>query len=131
MSRVAVKLNASIRIKSLIRTELNRRQLENHYFLRMQIIQIGFTDKKNKDIACDLSCTVDTIMKWRKRWKLKESYLLNFEAGYNKKPVTNKSLLIEIKKILSDEIRSGAPPRLTTIEIIPNKFPFDHIFLYL
>jgi len=48
MSRVAVKLTSSIRIKSLIRTELNRRQLENHYFLRMQIIQIGFTDKKTR-----------------------------------------------------------------------------------
>jgi len=49
--------------------------------------------------------------------EVKRILFIEFEAGYDKKPVTNKSLLIEIKKILSDEIRTGAPPRLTTTEI--------------
>jgi len=117
MTRVAVKLTASIRVKALIIKELNKRQLEKHYSLRMQIIQKGSTDIKNQEISSDLSCSVDTVMKWRKRWKFKESYLLKFEEGYAKEKVTDKSLLIEVKKILSDEIRSGAPARLTVSEI--------------
>lgn len=116
MSRKALEIEISPRVKSLFEKELNRYQLESHFALRMQIVYYSEQGKTNRDIAKMLGCLEKTVRKWRKRWHYSHDALKAFEQGHDKTQVTDKKLMGKAKEILSDMPRAGAPCRITDIE---------------
>lgn len=118
MSRKAVQIEFSPRVKDLIEKELNRHQIENHYAKRMRIIYHSVSGNTNQDVGQIVGCLEKTVRKWRKRWKLNQDILKEFEQGHGKTQVKDKDLMDKIKEILSDSPRSGAPPRITELEIV-------------
>ena len=113
MSRVANTITVSSRLIRILTKEINRRQLEQHYKLRMQIILYSNQGIPNNEIANRLGCDVKTVYKWRSRFGGQQESLLAFEDGHGDKPATDKELLDKLKEILSDAPRPGAPARLT------------------
>lgn len=117
MSRTALPISVSPRAVKILQRTVKQRTLEKHYTERIKIILLGNSGKRNMDIASELNITVDTVMKWRKRWRDKEDTLLKLESGYDGKPVTDNYLLKEYKKVFSDLPRSGSPGHLTEVDI--------------
>ncbi len=119
MSRKAVQIVFSPRIKKLIEKECNKRKIEIHYLRRMQIIYHSVSGKTNQQVGKIVGCLEKTVRKWRKRWKLNEDILKVFEQGHDEEiQVKDKELVDKIKEILSDSPRPGAPPRITNEEIV-------------
>lgn len=116
MSRRALQIKFSQRVKVLIEKELNRHQLENHYARRMKIIYQSVSGQTNQEIGQLVGCLEKTVRKWRKRWKTHQDILKEFEQGPNDIQVKDKELMNKIKEVLSDSPRSGAPPRITDTE---------------
>lgn len=118
MTRVALPVKILPRAKSLLIKELKKRQLAGHFKLRMEIIQQCDAGKRNKDIAIDLNCGLETVRRWRKRWYEQEKYLAALENGCKDEPPASESqLLKKIKSVLSDGQRTGAPCVLTEVEL--------------
>jgi transposase len=116
MSRRAVQIKFSQRVKVLIEKELNRHQLENHYARRMKIIYQSASGQTNQEIGQLVGCLEKTVRKWRKRWKAHQDILKEFEQGHDNTQIKDKELMNKIKEILSDSPRSGAPSRITDTE---------------
>lgn len=118
MSRSALPIKILPRSMSLLGKELNKRQLAGHFKLRMEIIIESHGGKRNKDIASELGCAIETVRRWRKRWHEQEKVLGLLENGYaDELPAKDSRLLDKIKAILSDEKRPGAPCSLKESEV--------------
>ena len=117
MSRKAVQIELSPRIKGLIEKEIKKHQIEMHYLIRMQIIYHADLGTTNQDIGKIIGCLDKTVRKWRNRWKQYQDILEKFEQGVNQKQAKDKELMAKIKEFLSDLPRPGAPPRITEPEI--------------
>ena len=79
---------------------------------RAQIILLSSTLKPNVQISRELSISISTVKKWRKRWLKNEGRLLlvdEKEKGIN--------YVRKILEILSDEQRSGAPCTFTAEQV--------------
>lgn len=116
MSRKAVSILVSDRVKKLLVTEMNKRQLAGHYKKRMDIIHQSSLGFYNQDIGLSLGCSVVTVRKWRSKWHEFQDVILKLERGYDGKQVSDTLLLREIKAILSDAPRSGSSSRLSESE---------------
>lgn len=117
MTRKAVQVRCSQRVKSLISKELQRHQLEKHYFSRMSIVYYSLSGMTNQEVAKENGCLDKTVRKWRGRWKEHQDVLEKFEQGHNTGPASDKELIEKIKEILSDKSRPGSPPRITSGEV--------------
>ena len=113
MPRKAIQINISDRVSDLLKTSMNKHQLEGHYKRRMQIIYQSSLGIDNQDIAMDIGCSVTTVRKWRKRWSAFEETILKLEEGLDNKKVNKIDLLRKIKEILSDAFRSGSPSSIS------------------
>ena len=118
MPRKAVQIEFSPRVRDLIGKELNRHQIENHYAKRMKIIYHSASGNTNQEVGKIVGCLEKTVRKWRGRWKLNQNILNGIEQGHDKTLVKDKELMDKIKEVLSDTPRSGAPPRITDVEIV-------------
>ncbi len=117
MSRAALPIKILPRSKTLLKTELNKRQLPGHFKLRIQII-LASESMQNKDIAIGLGCGLETVRRWRKRWYENRKELGALEYGHAGEPPATKSKLLEkIRAILSDSKRSGAPCIIAESEV--------------
>jgi transposase len=117
MPRIALPIMIFPRAEALIDHELKRRQLPGHFRIRMQIVKMGKSGMQNKEIASALCCGVSSVRRWRKRWKDYYTGLEEYEKGHDNQPVTEKELLDKIKEILTDKKRTGAPCRITEVEV--------------
>lgn len=117
MSRTALPISVSPRAIKILQKAVKQRTLEKHYAERMEIILLSNLKKRNMDIASHLKIVVDTVVKWKKRWRNNEEKLLKLEYSYEGKQVTDNDLLKEYKNILSDFPRSGSPGHLTEVDI--------------
>ena len=131
MPRKAIQINISDRVADLLKTSLNKRQLEGHYKRRMQIIYQSSLGIDNQDIAKDIGCSVTTVRKWRKRWGAFEEVILKLEEGLDNKKANKIDLLRKIKEILSDAYRSGSPSGISDsdkmrLQALACESPKDH-----
>lgn len=117
MSRTASPIFASPMATGILQKEVGKRTLEKHYCQRMQIVLLGNLGKRNMDIVNQLSICVDTVMKWKRRWRDNQENLLKLETSYDGKQVSPNDLLKEYKKVLSDMPRSGSTGHLTEVDI--------------
>ena len=117
MSRTASPISVSPRAAQIIQKAKNQRIFEKHYAERMEIILLGNSGKRNMDIANQLSICVDTVMKWKNRWRDRQGVLLKLESDYDGGQVSDNYLLKEYKKVLSDLPRSGSTGHLTEADI--------------
>jgi transposase len=117
MSRTAFPIFVSPIATGILQKEVGKRTLEKHYCQRMQIILLGNLGERNMEIANQLSICVDTVMKWKRRWRGNQENLLKLETSYDGKQVSHNDLLKEYKKVLSDMPRSGSPGHLTEVDI--------------
>jgi len=117
MSRTALPISVSPRAAQILQKAIKQRTLEKHFAERMEIILLSNSGKRNMDIASQLMIIVDTVMKWKRRWRDNQGNLLKLERSYDGKQVTDNDLLKEYKKILSDLPRSGSPGHLTEADI--------------
>lgn len=118
MGNEAKKISLSTRVYDLITQEINRKQLERHYYERMQIILKSNEGFKNKEIASILGFDVKTIARWRNRWDFSLEESIAFEQGENGKGISDRELLKKIKSLLTDMPRPGHPPKLTVSDIV-------------
>ncbi len=116
MSREAVQIKVSERVKKLLVKELNKHQQESHYRKRMQILYQSSLGEQNQDISLRLNCSVITVRKWRLKWHKLEEELLELEQEYNNEKVSDTALIRRIKLVLSDAPRSGSSSRISESE---------------
>jgi len=79
---------------------------------RARIVVQCASEARNEHIAADEKVTVNTVKKWRGRWLEAATYLAEIETEG-----TAKELEAAIEHILSDQPRSGAPPKFTAEEV--------------
>ncbi len=113
MSRKALQVEITERSLKLIKKELQRHHLEQHYSHRLKIIVFSFQDKQNKDIALQLGCDEKTVGKWRRRFRLQQEALIAYEKSEKLDPVPDRELIGKIKETLSDAARPGGPARIS------------------
>ncbi len=118
MGNEAKKIRLSTRVFDLISQQVNRKQLERHYYERMQIILKSSEGCSNKEIALLLGFNVQKIARWRNRWDFTPEVSISFEQGEDGRGLSDKILLKKIKSILSDMPRPGHPSKLKDSEIV-------------
>ncbi len=117
MSITALPISVSPRAVRILKKAINQRTLGKHYTERMGVIILGNLGKRNMDIVNQLSICVDTVMKWKSRWRASQDVLLKLESQYDGGQVSDGYLLKEYKRVLSDMPRSGSTGHLTDADI--------------
>jgi len=119
MSRIKpTVVKVSERCRNLLRKELKKRQLENHYQFRIQIILLSSEGKTNPEISEQLKTSLPTVRRWRLRWQENASFILGLENDHRASKTIDSILVKEIKSVLSDKHRSGSSSRITDQEKI-------------
>ncbi len=116
MSRQAVQITVSKRVEELLKSSIQKRNIESHYQKRMNIIYQSSLGKENQDIAREMKCSPVTVRKWRKRWKTFDGVIKQTEMELYNKTANKVDLLYKIKEILTDLPRSGSSSRITNSE---------------
>lgn len=93
----------------LVRAHSTSQQL----LFRVRIVQRSALGMTNKDQAAEFGTTLESIHRWRNRWLAGQEKLAAAEA----EDVSDLELERMIVALLSDRVRSGAPPRFTPYEI--------------
>ena len=106
----------SERVLNLLETEINKRQIANHYQLRMQIVILSSQGKTNPEIAEQLNTTLPTVRLWRLRWSENADSILGLEYDHTQKKNNDLSIIRKIKSVLSDSPRSGSSCRIKVEE---------------
>lgn len=112
-SAPAPALDISNRQYSILDKEQNRSTCDRRNYQRIHIIFLASKGIPNKQIALQLSITLNTVKKWRNRWQLAYPKLLAYEKGSDDTGVSDVALLKKMLEILKDQARSGAPCRIT------------------
>jgi len=115
-----IGVKVSERISNLLKIELNKRQLESHYKLRIQIILLCSERKTNPEISEQLTTSLPTVRRWRLRWHENSDLIAGLESNDKEKhgqPINSDLILInEVKLVLSDKYRSGSCCRISDEE---------------
>ena len=118
MGRVAKKISISSRVLGLMQQELNRKNLERQYYLRLQIILKSHQGMANKEIALLLGCNVKTVSHWRACWDFTPDVSDEFEQGEHDKGVSDKALMKHVLSLLSDNPRPGHGSTLSNSDLL-------------
>ena len=86
---------------------------QDHY-CRAQIILLSASGMSNTKISRALDIRVGTASKWRNRWHSSQEMLLEIE---NNAHITAAGYQRVIEDTLSDQARSGAPPKFTAEQV--------------
>lgn len=100
--------------QAILNRILGRHTSSQRLVRRAAIILKAAMGQNNKQIAQELHINRNTVIKWRQRWCLVASKLLVLES----KGIDDKSYLAWIKRIFSDEPRSGAPAKFETEQVV-------------
>jgi len=79
---------------------------------RARIVKQSACGARNQHIADTESVMINTVKKWRNRWREAAAWLAGIEAGG-----TAKELGAAVAHILADQPRSGTPARFTAEQI--------------
>lgn len=116
MSRKAIFLTSSPRLKSLIKSQLTKRQIDMTFQRRLHAIHLALEGEENQSIHSTLNLNLKSVRLWRLRWFENIEYLSKLESGEIQGKVSDKVLLKAMEKILSDSPRSGSSSRITNSE---------------
>ena len=116
MSRQAVEITVSERVREFLKSSIQKRNIESHFQKRMDIIYRSSLGNENEDISKEMKCSPVTVRKWRKRWKTFEGVIVQLEIELAKGTANKVDLSNKIKEILSDLPRSGSSSRITNSE---------------
>ena len=108
MSRVAPNINLTERQKSILTKFSISRSLPKYLIYRSQIILESASGMQNKEIAKLVFLKRRNVSLWRKRWVEAKDILLEIEKEEDDNKYSKK-----IKGVLSDCVRSGAPPKFS------------------
>jgi putative transposase len=109
-SRVSVSVRQRAMLERLVRT----RTLAQHLAERCRIVLASAEGRANLAQAAALGVDRQRVRRWRVRWALAESALARAEAeGAN-----DAELEAKILDWLSDNYRSGTPPKFTPEQVV-------------
>lgn len=134
MSKKVSKLPSSTRLLNLLEKEHRSGKIGVTYKMRLSIILNGIAGLSNYKSCQKLGIAKGTVKKWRARWEASYEVLTALENKGGNGPQTevkDHKMLRQIKEILADQPRSGAPPRITLaqqeqIVALATEKPEDH-----
>jgi transposase len=106
------KVTISQRQDQVLRKLIKRPNTAQKTALRARIIRGSAKNVRNQHMAEDEKVTVNTVKKWRSRWRESANELAEIEAEG-----TLKELEAAVKNILADQPRSGAPAKFTAEQV--------------
>lgn len=112
MARIAAKVTLTEKQEQTLRLLSNSRTLSTHLQVRATILLYCFEGKTNGEIMAEQGVSKKTVSKWRNRWAENKEKLLAIDN--EEKGIAYQRL---IEKILSDDLRSGAPCKFTAEQI--------------
>ena len=105
---VSISQKQDEHLEQLIKRPSTTQQLAQ----RARIVVQCARGARNQHIAEDEQVTVNTVKKWRGRWRAATVYLAEIEAEG-----TAKELAAAIERVLADQPRSGAPLKFTAEQV--------------
>ena len=105
--RKAIKVNLSEKQKRILKENADGTHTPLHLKIRSQIILYASEGRTNDFIEDKMGIDGKTVTKWRSRYNKQYEELSRIEAE------TPHGLRSAIKKTLSDEARSGCPPKFS------------------
>jgi len=109
MTRIAPAVLLSQRQEGILKQQVRAHKTAQQLSIRARIILGAAKGFENIDIAAELGVDVQRVGRWRKRWVVAESQLEEAEH----QGASDQDLTTLIKQVLSDNYRSGAPPKFT------------------
>lgn len=107
-------VTVSMRQRTVLERLVRTRTLAQHLAERCRIV-LGCADgRMNVEQAKALGVDRQRVRRWRVRWANAESALANAEA----EGASEADLEAEVLDVLSDEYRSGTPPKFTPEQVV-------------
>jgi len=103
-------------VSRLIKKEINKKQIENHYLIRMQIILLSSQGGTNPEISKQLNIARTTVSRWRLRWSENIASLTGIERDYASQKNKDRIIIRKIKSVLSDSYRSGSSCKINDMD---------------
>jgi len=110
MGRHALTLSLSSRQRALLNQWANAHKTSQQMLVRVRIILLAAQGLSNVGISAELGITDQRARRWRRRWVESQSRLAEAESH---EATSEADLARLIDAILSDEYRSGTPPRFS------------------
>ena len=111
MRKKAVEIKLTQRQKEILERLSNSTHSELHFKLRATIILKAAEGTSNMSISKEMDINRGVVIKWCSRYATASKILEQTEADSPKK------LTEKIKEVLSDEYRSGKPPKFTQEQV--------------
>ena len=111
MKNKAVEINLTQRQKEILERLSNSTHSELHFKIRATIILKAADKISNRNISKQIDINRSVTTKWRTRWANASKLLEQIEMDSPRK------LTEKVKEILSDEYRSGKPPKFTPEQV--------------
>ena len=109
----ALPLTVSTRQRDILEKECRKVKISESYKERISIVIDGINGLSISQTARNLGIALNTVRKWRRRWKDSHEELQALEEDNTTGRVKNHVILQRIKEILSDLPRSGSPKQIT------------------
>lgn len=109
----ASAINLTSKQREILLTTVNSRTGRQDHIQRAQIVLMSDQNLSNVDISKKLSLGKSAVSKWRRRWFNHQDVLQEIENS-SIKAIDFKRY---IESLLSDEARSGKPPKFTEEQI--------------
>lgn len=109
MARVAPRIVLSPRQEGILEKQVRAHKTGQQVSVRMQIILEAAKGLQNIEIAAKLGVNEQRVRRWRKRWYASSKELSEAEE----QGAMERDLTERINRVLSDEYRSGTPPKFT------------------
>ena len=87
-----------------------KHSISQHTKTRISILLLASKGQNNSSVARQLGIDLNTVKKWRHRWKTEFDSMTAFESGQG---VSDNELLKRMLEVIKDNPRIGAPKRIT------------------
>ena len=114
MAGRALRVGVSAMQRAVLEQLVRTRTLAQHLAERCRIVLGSADGRPNLDQAATLGVDRQRIRRWRVRWALAESAL----AGAEAEGASEEELEAKILDVLSDNYRSGTPPKFTPEQVV-------------
>lgn len=104
-------------LQTSILTQLSRNhQTGQQEVKRIRILLLGSQGVDNSQVKREVGVSYNTVLTWRTRWKSAYHSLLRFEEEVAQGNQKERALIEEIRHVLRDEKRSGAPKTFSLVQ---------------
>lgn len=114
MPFIASAINLSNAQKIILESIVNSRTCRSDHRQRAKIILLCYQGLSSEKISQKVGLSRKQISVWRKRWSSHEERLSKVEIEKKSESIEYRRYIL---KLLSDQARSGAPPRFTSEQI--------------